>query len=121
MSFQPVRACRGHGKIHGVCHKWRDASGSYHIEAVIALSQLGTLAPSIIHQRTDFAGSMIDGRTVMELPRKSRSAGKIEQLWTYLEGRLERENVAPEVADVHLLPPPAQTYGIRSVVGEVLT
>lgn len=90
-------------------------------EAAIALSQHGTLAPSIIHQRTDFAGSMIDGRTVMELPRKSRSAGEIEQLWTYLESRLERENVVPEVADVHRLPPPEQTYGIRSVVGEVLT
>lgn len=35
-------------------------------QAVIALSQHGTLAPSIIHQRTDFASSMIDGRTVME-------------------------------------------------------
>lgn len=50
-------------------------------EAVIALSQHGTLAPSIIHQRTDFASSMIDGRTVMEIPRKSRSADEIIELW----------------------------------------
>ncbi len=60
-------------------------------EAAIALSQHGTLAPSIIHQRTDFAGSMIDGRTVMELPRKTRSTGEIERLWAYLETRLRRE------------------------------
>ena len=39
-------------------------------EAVIALSQHGTLAPTIIHHRTDFAASMIDGRTVMELDGK---------------------------------------------------
>src|SRR6516225_4072123 len=35
-------------------------------EAVMALSQHGTLAPAILHQRTAYAASMIDGRTVME-------------------------------------------------------
>ena len=34
----------------------------------MALSQHGTLAPTVIHQRTAYAASMIDGRTVMELP-----------------------------------------------------
>jgi chromosome partitioning protein len=60
-------------------------------EAVIALSQHGTLAPSIIHQRVDFAASMIDGRTVMELAGHSKSADEIAQLWDYLENRLERK------------------------------
>lgn len=59
-------------------------------EAVIALSQHGTLAPSIIHQRTDFASSMIDGRTVMEIPRKSPSATEIADLWAYLGVRMNR-------------------------------
>lgn len=86
-------------------------------EAAIALSQHGTLAPSIIHQRTDFAGSMIDGRTVMELPRKTRSAGEIEKLWAYLETRLQREETVASAQ----LPPPQPSYGIRSVVGEVMT
>lgn len=57
-------------------------------EAVSLLSQHGPLAPSIIHQRVDFAASMIDGRTVMELPGESRSAKEIEALWDYLELRL---------------------------------
>src|SRR3546814_1006417 len=35
-------------------------------EAAIALSQHGTVAPVTLHHRTDFAASMIDGRTVME-------------------------------------------------------
>ncbi|MCH6577886.1 MAG: ParA family protein [Proteobacteria bacterium] len=69
-------------------------------EAVIALSQHGTLAPAIIHQRTDFASSMVDGRTVMEIPRKSPSAEEIAQLWQYLDDRLDRSfrplTVAPE-------------------------
>ena len=57
-------------------------------EAVSLLSQHGPLAPSIIHQRVDFAASMIDGRTVMELPGGSRSAREIVALWDYLETRL---------------------------------
>ena len=59
-------------------------------EAVIALSQHGTLAPSIIHHRTDFAASMIDGRTVMEIDGTCRSAVEVAQLWSYLGGRLQR-------------------------------
>ena len=59
-------------------------------EAAIALSQHGTLAPSIIHQRVDFAASMIDGRTVMELDALSRSAKEIAKLWDYLKNRMER-------------------------------
>lgn len=60
------------------------------VNVAVALSQYGTLAPSIIHQRADFASSMIDGRTVMEIPRKSPSADEIAELWDYLERRLDR-------------------------------
>jgi len=68
------------------------ASSRAHIttEAVIALSQHGTLAPSIIHHRADFASSMIDGRTVMEIPKKSPSANEIVELWAYLSVRMNR-------------------------------
>ncbi|MHA1565405.1 MAG: AAA family ATPase [Alphaproteobacteria bacterium] len=58
-------------------------------EAVIALSQHGTLAPTIIHQRTNFAASMIDGRTVLEIGGKSKSATEIASLWEYLSNRLQ--------------------------------
>ena len=59
-------------------------------EAAIALSQHGTVAPVIVHQRTDFAASMIDGRTVMEVNPQSRSAQEVEQLWSYISDRLEK-------------------------------
>lgn len=59
-------------------------------EAAIALSQHGTVAPTIVHQRTDFAASMIDGRTVMELRNGARSSREIELLWEYLERRLDK-------------------------------
>ena len=59
-------------------------------EAAIALSQHGTLAPVVIHQRTSFAASMIDGRTVIEIDPNSAPAQEIAQLWEYLSDRLNR-------------------------------
>ncbi len=59
-------------------------------EAAIALSQHGTVAPVTIHNRTEFASSMIDGRTVMELTGNRRSVKEITQLWSYLADRLDR-------------------------------
>ena len=59
-------------------------------DAAMALSQHGTIAPITLHQRTDFAASMIDGRTVMEVDPKGKSAAEVEALWTYLADRLEK-------------------------------
>ncbi|NNG04280.1 MAG: ParA family protein [Inquilinus sp.] len=59
-------------------------------EAVFALSQHGTLAPAIVNQRTDFAASMIDGRTVMEIDGTSKAAEEVSLLWDYLRGRLAK-------------------------------
>lgn len=59
-------------------------------EAAIALSQHGTVAPTIVHHRVDFAASMIDGRTVMEIDPLCRSALEISDLWRYLDQRLVR-------------------------------
>ena len=57
-------------------------------DALALLSRYGPLAPVIVHQRVDFASSMIDGRTVMEVPGPSRSAEEIAALWRYLDERL---------------------------------
>ncbi|MDQ2878374.1 MAG: ParA family protein [Pseudomonadota bacterium] len=59
-------------------------------EAAVALSQHGTVAPITVHHRTDFAASMIDGRTVMEVDGKGRSSQEIQQLWSYISDRLEK-------------------------------
>lgn len=59
-------------------------------EAAVALSQHGTVAPVTLHHRTDFAASMIDGRTVMEVDPNSRSAGEVTALWSYISDRLEK-------------------------------
>ena len=59
-------------------------------EASIALSQHGTVAPVTVHHRTEFAASMIDGRTAMEVSCNPRSAVEMAQLWDYIAGRLGR-------------------------------
>ncbi len=96
-----VQLVEGLGKplvfvVNGAARRARITS-----EAVIALSQHGTLAPSIVHQRTDFAASMIDGRTVMELPGNSRSSDEIAMLWDYLDERFNaqgRRTIMPSIA-----------------------
>ena len=57
-------------------------------EAAVALSQHGVVAPVTVHQRIDFATSMIDGRTVMEINAESASAKEIIELWQYVASRL---------------------------------
>ena len=59
-------------------------------EAAIALSQHGTVAPVTLYQRTDFASSMIDGRTVQEIDPKSRSAEEVVALWKYVSAQLKK-------------------------------
>src|SRR5882672_9414802 len=50
-------------------------------QAVAALSEHGRVAPVILYQRTEFAASMIDGRTVTETAPSGRSAQEIAELW----------------------------------------
>ncbi len=68
-------------------------------EAAVVLSQHGTVAPVMVHQRTDFAASMIDGRTVMELPRAGKSAAEISSLWRYLDNRLAQRHAPTIISD----------------------
>ena len=103
-------------------------------EAAVALSQHGTVAPVMIHHRVDYAASMIDGRTVMELSEESRSAKEIVALWEYIAERLDRirresqarlemppEDEAGEYVNTNgLIPGPrriGRTFGRRVVDG----
>jgi len=80
-------------------------------EAAIALSQHGTLAPSVIHQRVDFASSMIDGRTVMELNPASKSSEELSKLWSYIQERAARIAPAHPTNPQHHMPAPASSNG----------
>lgn len=86
-------------------------------EAAIALSQHGTLAPSILHQRVDFASSMIDGRTVMELNPSSKSTEEVSKLWNYIQGKIEKKPAAlsPELAPKKMVSSFGNSSSLNSV------
>lgn len=90
------------------------------MEAAVALSQHGTVAPMMLHHRTDFAASMIDGRTVMEVDPAGKSAAEVTALWGYISDRLERNFrrtvfTAPMAASPFAAARPAGGFGRRVV------
>ena len=60
------------------------------VTGVASLSAHGPVAQIVVHDRVDYAGSMVDGRTVQELDPKGRSAEEITALWALLHERLEK-------------------------------
>ena len=62
-------------------------------EAISLLSQYGPLAP-VVHQRVDYAASMIDGRTAMEIKSASPATEEIRALWSYLHRRCGQAQAA---------------------------
>lgn len=63
-------------------------------EAISLLSQYGPLAP-VMHQRVDFAASMIDGRTAMEIRTTSPAIEEIHNFWSYIQRRLGNAQILP--------------------------
>jgi chromosome partitioning protein len=64
-------------------------------EAVAALSEHGRVAPVILYQRTDYAASMIDGRTVMETGGPTgRSMQEVAALWSHIYGQMNIRTAA---------------------------
>lgn len=89
-------------------------------EAAVALSQHGTVAPVTLHQRTDFASSMIDGRTVMEIDPNGKSSLEVTALWSYINDRLEKNFrrtvfTAPAASHVAFAGRPQGGFGRRVV------
>ena len=66
------------------------------VQAVAALSEHGAVAPSIVHDRVDFASSMIDGRTVQEIDPKGRSAAEMTELWEFVQAQMAKSTKARE-------------------------
>lgn len=56
-------------------------------EAAVALSQHGTLAPTLVHDRTDYAAAKSDGLTAQELEPNGKAAGEMRELWAYIATR----------------------------------
>jgi chromosome partitioning protein len=64
------------------------------VQAVAALSEHGAVAQAIVHDRVDYAGSMIDGRTVQETDAKGRSAAEMAELWRFVKAQITKSTKA---------------------------
>jgi chromosome partitioning protein len=64
-------------------------------DAIGALAAHGKVAPVTLHQRIDFASSMIDGHTAVELEPQSRSGEEIAALWVYVAKELRKYERRP--------------------------
>lgn len=60
------------------------------VQAIAALSEHGIVASSIMHDRVDYAASMIDGRTVLETDPKGKSAEEMTQLWAFVKAQMAK-------------------------------
>lgn len=69
-------------------------------EAAVALSQHGTLAPTFVSDRTDYAAAKSDGLTAQELEPGGKAAEEMRGLWKYIAGRynLQAHEEATHVA-----------------------
>jgi len=68
------------------------------VQAMAALSEHGVVAPAIVHDRVDYAASMIDGRTVLEVDPKGRSAAEVTELWSFVKSRMHEGKKARKKA-----------------------
>lgn len=64
------------------------------VQAMAALSEHGVVAPAVMHDRVDYAASMIDGLTVQEANAKGRSAAEMDDLWKFVKARMNESTKA---------------------------
>src|SRR5262249_19319440 len=62
-------------------------------EVVMALAQHGSIATVSISRSVAMLETMMDGRTVMELPDSPASASEVARLWDYLAKRLVKSGM----------------------------
>ncbi len=89
-----VEIVKAEGRPFCFCVTQAKANASITLQAVAALSEHGRVSPVIMHDRVDYAGSMIDGRTVLETDPRCRSASEMNELWKFVLGRLNEKTKA---------------------------
>jgi chromosome partitioning protein len=60
------------------------------MQAVLALAKHGKLAPTVIHDRTDFPTAAITGRTVTEIEQEGPSASEVRDVLAYVLTQLRK-------------------------------
>jgi chromosome partitioning protein len=60
------------------------------MQAVMALAKHGKLAPTVIHDRTDFPTAAITGKTVTEIEQEGTSANEVRDVLAYVMTQLRK-------------------------------
>jgi len=96
---QTVDIAADQGKPFVFCVTQAKPTARLTVQAVAALSAHGVVSPAVVHDRVDYAASMIDGRTVIETGPKGRSAAEIRELLEFVKARLHEKKKAKREAE----------------------
>ena len=77
------------------------ANARITIQTIAALSQHGQVFQSVVHDRVDYAASMTDGRTAIEINPNGPAAAEIGQLWGFTEQRISEFAKKEKKVKVH--------------------
>jgi len=83
-----VELAAGAGRPFAFALTQAKANARLTVQAMAALSEHGVVAPAVVHDRVDYAASMVDGRTVMEIDPRGRSAAEMAELWLFCKSRM---------------------------------
>jgi chromosome partitioning protein len=102
-----VELVQSHGKPFCFVVNGTEPEGELTPEVVMALAQHGSIATVSIPRSVAMLETMVDGRTVMELPDNPAPASDLAKLWDYLAKRLMKSGLAAAEGDVQAAAPPA--------------
>src|SRR5262249_49552736 len=88
-----VELIQRHGKPFVFVVNGVEPEGELMPEVVMALAQHGSIATVSISRSVAMLETMMDGRTVMELPDSPASASEVARLWDYLAKRLVKSGM----------------------------
>ncbi len=102
-----VELVQSHGKPFCFVVNSAEPEGELTPEVVMALAQHGSIATVSIPRSVAMIETMLDGRTVMELPDNPAPASELARLWDYLAKRLMKAGLAAPEGDAQAPAPPA--------------
>jgi chromosome partitioning protein len=102
-----VELVQGHGKPFCFVVNGTEPEGELTPEVVMALAQHGSIATVSIPRSVAMLETMVDGRTVMELPDNPAPASEVAKLWDYLAKRLMKSGLVAAEGSTQASSPPA--------------
>ena len=91
---QTVDIAREAGKPFAFVLTQAKPTAKLTVQTMAALSAHGVVAPAVVHDRVDFAASMVDGRTVVETDAKGRSSAEIKELLEFVQAQMHEKKKA---------------------------